>query len=54
MQISWGQGDGPGEAIDSFMNRRGRSLVISDNMSTPTLAGTRGFPRLTLAVALKE
>src|ERR1700730_13527532 len=49
MQISWGLGNGPGEAVDSFVNGRGRSLVISDNMSTPVLAGSRRVPRLPLA-----
>ncbi|PZR87393.1 MAG: hypothetical protein DLM68_08620 [Hyphomicrobiales bacterium] len=49
MQISWGLGDGPGEAVDSFVNGPERSFVISDNMSTPSLAGSRGVPRLPLA-----
>src|ERR1700724_2092305 len=32
-----GLGDGPGEAVDSFLNERGRSLVISAHKSTPSL-----------------
>jgi hypothetical protein len=48
MQISWGLDDGPGEAVDSYVNGHGRSFVISDDMSTPSLAGFRGVPRLPL------
>src|ERR1700724_1734514 len=32
----------PDEAVDSFVNGRGRRFVISDNMSTSSLAGSRG------------
>lgn len=52
--MSWGLGDGPGEAVDSFVNGRGRSLVISDNMSTPSFARSRGVARLPWADAAQR
>jgi hypothetical protein len=46
MQTSWGLGGGLGETVDSFVNGRRRSLVISDNMSTPYVNAVYGqLPR---------